>query len=88
MKNLYERLKPEILEDIERDLEIYPISTKALVRRLQRTTYWSDLKISDVKQLFNHTHYNLLTISHYDLVWGDKFLISDDDDDYTVSITG
>ena len=31
MKNLYERLKPEILEDIQKDLKRYPTTTKALI---------------------------------------------------------
>ena len=87
MKNLYEQLKPEIRDSIQADLEKYPISTKDLIYKLKSVNFWSDLKMCDIRHVITHDHANLLTISHMDLLWGDKFLVNEDDD-YIVSITG
>jgi hypothetical protein len=87
MKNLYEKLKPEIRDSIQEDLKKYPTTTTMLIDSLKRNNFWSDLKIHDVSKIINFSHTNLLTISHMDLLYGDCFLINEDDD-YTVSITG
>ena len=78
MKNLYEQLKPEIRDSIQKDLEKYPTSTKALIIGLKATNFWSDLKVHQVNSIITHNHTNLLTISHMDLLWGDKFLLNDE----------
>ena len=53
----------------------------ALVDKLKSVTMWSELTVQDVNSIINHTHYNLLTISHMDLLWGDKFLVNDKETD-------
>ena len=58
-----------------------------LIDTLKSINFWSDLKVNDVSRLINFSHTNLLSISHMDLLYGDRFLI-DDDEDYVVSITG
>ena len=78
MKNLYEQLKPEIRDSIQEDLERYPTSTKALIIGLKAANFWSDLKVHQINSIITHDHTNLLTISHMDLLWGDKFLVNDD----------
>jgi len=90
MKNLYEKLKPEIRDSIQKDLKKYPTSTMHLIDNLKAVNFWSDLKMCDIRNVITHDHTNLLTISHMDLLWGDKFLVNEDDkdEDYTVSITG
>ena len=76
MKNLYEQLKPEIRNSIQEDLKKYPTSTMALIDSLKAVNFWSELKIQDVNNIITHDHTNLLTISHMDLLWGDKFLLN------------
>ena len=90
MKNLYEKLKPEIRDSIQKDLKKYPTSTMHLIDNLKAVNFWSDLKMCDIRNVITHDHTNLLTISHMDLLWGDKFLVNEDDknENYTVSITG
>ena len=90
MKNLYEKLKPEIRDSIQKDLKKYPTSTMQLIDNLKAVNFWSDLKMCDIRNVITHNHTNLLNISHMDLLWGDKFLVNEDDkdEDYTVSITG
>ena len=79
MKNLYEQLKPEIRDSIQEDLKKYPTSTMALIDNLKAVNFWSDLKMSDVQRVIHHDHNNLLSISHMDLLWGDKYLLNDED---------
>ena len=78
MKNLYEQLKPEIRNSIQEDLKKYPTTTMALIDSLKTVNFWSELKVSDVNRIITHDHTNLLTISHMDLLWGDKFLVNEE----------
>ena len=78
MKNLYEQLKPEIRDSIQGDLEKYPTSTKDLINSLKSVNFWSELKVYDVSRMIMHSHDNLLTFSHMDLLYGDKFLLNDE----------
>jgi|5_EtaG_2_1085323.scaffolds.fasta_scaffold247857_2 hypothetical protein len=87
MKNLYDKLQPEIRKSIQVDLKKYPHTTMKLIDTLKSVNFWSDLKVHDVSTIINHSHDNLLSISHMDLLWGDKFLVKDDEE-YVVSITG
>ena len=87
MKNLYEKLQPEIRKNIQVDLKKYPHTTMKLIDALKSVNFWSDLKVEEMRSIINHSHCNLVSISHMDLLWGDKFLVKDDED-YVVSITG
>ena len=78
MKNLYEQLKPEVRDSIQADIKKYPTSTKDLIYKLKAVNFWSELKICDVRSVILHHHDNLLTISHIDLLWGDKYLLNDE----------
>ena len=78
MKNLYEQLKPEVRDSIQADLEKYPASTEHLIDNLKAVNFWSELKMCDVRSIILHDHNNLLTISHIDLLWGDKYLVNED----------
>ena len=77
MKNLYEQLKPEIRDSIQADLEKYPTSTKDLIYKLKSVNFLSELRVHDGSRLITHHHNNLLTISHMDLLYGDRFLLND-----------
>ena len=77
MKNLYDKLQPEIRKSIQVDLKKYPHTTMKLIDTLKSINFWSDLKVQDVSTIINHSHYNLMSVSHMDLLWGDKFLINE-----------
>jgi len=79
MKNLYEQLKPEIRDSIQEDLEKYPTTTRNLINSLKSVNFWSELKVQNVNSIILHDHTNLLTISHMDLLYGDRFLLNDDE---------
>ena len=78
MKNLYEQLKPEVRDSIQADLEKYPATTRHLIDTLKAVNFWSELKMCDVRNVILHDHTNLLSISHIDLLWGDKYLLKDE----------
>ena len=77
MKNLYEQLKPEVRDSIQADLDKYPASTRHLIDSLKAVNFWSELKMCDVRNVITHNHDNLLTVSHIDILWGDKYLINE-----------
>ena len=75
MKNLYNRLKPEILVSINNDKQKYPFTTRALKLKLKSTYDWSELSIGNVHSIINHSHMSLVDICQTDFLWGDRFLI-------------
>ena len=87
MKNLYDRLRPKIRKSIQDDLKRYPTSTTLLIKKLKKNSFWQDLNVSDVQKVVLWSHYSLIEISQTDLLYGDRFLVNEDDD-YVVSITG
>ena len=78
MKTIYDRLQPDILASINKDKERYPASTGYLIQTLKMCKYWTDLTMQDIHSVINHSHVSLLEISQQDLLWGDKFLITDE----------
>ena len=77
MKNLYNRLKPEILVSINKDEQEYPYTTKHLIKKLKSTDYWDDLTISDIRSVVIHSHISIVEIDQADILWGDKFLVNE-----------
>lgn len=78
MKKIYEKLKPEIQDSIQEDLEKFPASTRILVDSLELHSFWSDLTIDEVRTILSHSHLSLVEISMNDILWGDKFLLNDE----------
>ena len=77
MKNLYDRLKPKIRKSIQEDLKKYPTSTKLLIDKLTKNTFWQDLNVNDVQKVILWSHHSLVELSHNDLLYGYKFLIEE-----------
>ncbi len=78
MKTIYDRLNPEILASINKDKQEYPYTTKALKEKLKNSISWDELTISDVRSVVVHSHVSIIDINHMDLMWGDKFLTSEE----------
>ena len=79
MEKLYDKLKPEIQESINKDLEKYPVTTDILLDSLKLPSFWSELTIDEVRTIINHSHISFVRISMNDILWGDKFLIDEED---------
>ena len=77
MKTIYDRLQPDILASINSDEQRYPYTTKALKIKLKSSDDWSQLSVGDVHSIITHSHIRLIDINREDLMWGDKFLITD-----------
>ena len=79
MEKLYDKLKPEIQESINKDLEKYPVTTDILLDSLKLHSFWSELTVDEVRTIINHSHISFARISMNDILWGDKFLINEED---------
>mgnify|MGYP003151632019 CR=1 FL=1 len=77
MKKIYEKLKPEIQDSIQEDLEKFPASTRILVNFLELHSFWSELTVDEVRTIINHSHLSFVEISMNDILWGDKFLLNE-----------
>ena len=76
MKNLYNRLKPDVLASIKADEKTYPYTTKALIEELKTCLDWSQLSIAAARSIIIHSHVKLIdSVDLEDLWWGDEFLI-------------
>ena len=76
---VYERLKPEIKEALHsKENEKYKGSVDRIVEALSSTTFYSDLKISDVSSLYTFSNLELIKVSAWDFKYGDNILISKD----------
>lgn len=76
---IYERLKPEIKEALHSpENDKYQASIDSIVEALSSTTFYSDLKISDVSSLYTFSNLELLRVSAWDFKYGDNILISKD----------
>ena len=78
MKNLYNRLKPDILASINADEQEYPYTTKALKKKLKNSISWDQLTIGDIRSVVIHSHVSIVNITEMDLLWGDKFLVNEE----------
>ena len=75
MKNLYDRLKPDVLASINKDQQRYPYTTRSLKIKLQSSYDWSELSVGNVQSIISHSHVSLIDVSHTDLLFGDSFLV-------------
>ena len=76
---LYQRLKPEIKEALHSsENDKYKASIDNIVEAFSSTTFYSDLKISDVSSLYTFSNLELLKVTAWDFKYGDNILISKD----------
>jgi hypothetical protein len=76
---VYERLKPEIKEALHsKENEKYKGSINRIVEAFSKTTFYSDLSISDISSLYTFTHIELIKTSVWDFKYGDNILITKD----------
>ena len=75
MKNLYNRLKPDVLASIIKDQQRYPYTTRALKIKLQSSYDWSELSVGNVQSIISHSHVSLIDVQQEDLLFGDSFLV-------------
>ena len=76
---VYERLKPEIKEALHSPENAkYKGSVESIVEAFSSTTFYQDLKISDISSLYTFTNLELIRVSAWDFKYGENILISKD----------
>ena len=75
---IYERLKPEIKQALLKNQEQYETSVNNIINTLSSTTFYSDLKISDISSLYTFSDMELFKVSVWDLKYGDNILTTKD----------
>ena len=78
MKKIYDKLNSEIQDSIQEDLKNFPASTRMLVDSLELHSFWSELTVDEVRTIINHSHLSFVEISINDILWGDKFLLNEE----------
>ena len=78
MKKIYDKLNSEIQDSIQEDLKNFPASTRILVNSLELHSFWSELTVDEVRTIINHSHLSFVEISMNDILWGDKFLLNEE----------
>jgi len=74
---IYERLKPEIKEALHSsENDKYKESIDSIVETFSNTTFYSDLKISDVSSLYTFSNLEIMRVTAWDFKYGDNILIS------------
>ena len=68
---VYDRLKPEIKEALHSsENDKYKGSVDNIVKAFSSTTFYSDLKISDVSSLYTFSSIELIRVSAWDFKYG------------------
>ena len=78
MSTLYDKLKPEIKQELLKQEELYPTLVKGVKIALRENYLWSHLSIGQARELINFTSISLGSMSSYDWSYGEKFLICED----------
>ena len=78
MKTLYQQLKPEIKQELNKQEELYPTLVKSIKIALKDNYLWSHLSIGQARDLVSFTSISLSSMSSYDWSYGEKFLVCED----------
>jgi len=75
--NLWQRLKPECKENFNKEYKEKSYLRQSAENEL-KTTFYSNLKISDISSLYTFSDIELIKVSAWDFKYGDNILISKD----------
>jgi len=78
METLWQKLKPEIKQELKKQEDKYPSMVKGVKIALKDNFIWSHLAIGEVRDLIYFTDLTYASLSSYDWSYGDKFLICED----------
>jgi len=79
MENLWQRLKPAVKKEILAGKDKYPFTFKNVKNQLTHHKFWSDLSMDSARQVISFTHYHVTDLSVNDILWGNKFIIKQND---------
>jgi hypothetical protein len=79
MKNLLERLKPEVKLQLELNRDRYSTSVDRIFATLSSEYFYDHLSLSDVSSIYTFAGIDLVKTSVWDLKYGDNILNERDD---------
>ena len=79
MKTLLQRLKPEVKAALESNEPQYSGSVRSIFAKLDSTSFYGDLTISDIRSLYTFANIDSIRVSTWDFKYGDNILIKDDE---------
>ena len=74
MQTLYDRLKPQYKEALNKSNDEYPTLVKEIVKSLKENYLWSELTVGQTRDLISFSDEQLGSIASYDWCYGDKFM--------------
>lgn len=74
MQTLYERLKPQYKEALNKSNDKYPTLINEIVKSLKEKHIWSELTVGQTRDLISFSDESLGSIASYDWCYGEKFL--------------
>ena len=80
MKNLLERLKPEVKLQLESNRDRYSTSVDKILVTLSSEYFYNDLSLSTIGSIYTFANIDLIKTSVWDLKYGDNILNERDDD--------
>ena len=78
MSTLYDKLKPEYKQILEKEAVAYPSLVGSVVSSLKDNYLWSHLTIGQAKDLIQFTDKSYGGLSSYDWSFGETFFIADE----------
>lgn len=75
--NLWQQFKPEFKERLLKSGEKYDTVNTHLIPLLERTNWWTDLRVSDVNSILTFCDVSSSHMGAFDFKYGDKFLNDD-----------
>jgi hypothetical protein len=79
MKNLLERLKPEVKLQLESNRDRYSSSVDKILVTLSSEYFYNDLSLSTIGSIYTFANIDLIKTSVWDLKYGDNILNERDD---------
>jgi hypothetical protein len=79
MKNLLERLKPEVKLALESNKDRYSTSVDKILVTLSSEYFYNDLSLSTIGSIYTFANIDLIKTSVWDLKYGDNILNERDD---------
>ncbi len=79
MKNLLERLKPEVRLKLESNRERYESSIDRIYLKLSSELFYENLSMSTIGSIYTFAEVDLIKTSVWDLKYGDNILNERDD---------
>lgn len=74
---LLQRLKPEVKSALDKNEPKYDSSVRTIFEKLGSSFFYSDLKISDVGNIYTFADISLVKVSAWDFKYGDNIFISE-----------